>query len=142
MLWPVREAGSLVAQWQRGASGTARLFEILDYEPEIRDKPSEDFPEMTGAISVRGLSFRYEGKEQFALKDVSFEVAPGETIAILGRVGSGKSTLLRLFVRLLEPTEGEILLDGHPDLRLSAGLSAQSCLHGAAGSVSVRGQPG
>jgi len=114
VLWPVREAGSLVAQWQRGASGTARLFEILDYEPEIRDKPSEDFPEMTGAISVRGLSFRYEGKERFALKDVSFEVASGETIAILGRVGSGKSTLLRLFVRLLEPTEGDILLDGHP----------------------------
>lgn len=114
VLWPVREAGSLVAQWQRGASGAARLFEILDHEPEIRDQPSEDFPEMTGAISVRGLSFRYEGKEKFALENVSFEVVPGETIAILGRVGSGKSTLLRLFVRLLEPTEGEILLDGHP----------------------------
>ena len=114
VLWPVREAGSLVAQWQRGASGAARLFEILDHEPEIRDQPSEDFPEMTGAISVRGLSFRYEGKEKYALENVSFEVVPGETIAILGRVGSGKSTLLRLFVRLLEPTEGEILLDGHP----------------------------
>ncbi|MCB1684017.1 MAG: ABC transporter ATP-binding protein, partial [Pseudomonadales bacterium] len=114
VLWPVREAGSLVAQWQRGASGTARLFEILDHPPEIRDSPSEAFPELTGAVSVRGLSYCYEGKNRPALENVSFEVAPGETIALLGRVGSGKSTLLRLFVRLLEPTEGDILLDGHP----------------------------
>ncbi len=113
VLWPVREAGSLVTQWQRGASGTARLFEIMDYEPEIEDRPSNEFPELTGKISVRDLSFRYEGKEKYALQGLNFDVAQGETIALLGRVGSGKSTLLRLFVRLLDPTEGDILLDGH-----------------------------
>ncbi|HEY5645821.1 MAG TPA: ABC transporter ATP-binding protein, partial [Pseudomonadales bacterium] len=113
VLWPVREAGSLVTQWQRGASGTARLFEILDYEPEIEDRPSNEFPDLSGAIAVRDLCFRYEGKERWALDHLNFEVAKGETIAIVGRVGSGKSTLLRLFVRLLDPTEGEILLDGH-----------------------------
>jgi ATP-binding cassette subfamily B protein len=114
VLWPVREAGSLVTQWQRGASGTARLFEILDYQPEIRDTPAADYPEPTGRIDVKSLTYRYEDKEKYALKDVSFEVSPGETIALLGRVGSGKSTLLRLFVRLLEPTSGSIRLDGHP----------------------------
>ena len=114
VLWPVREAGSLVTQWQRGASGTTRLFEILDSEPEIQDRPSNEFPDLTGTISVRGLSYQYEGKDKFALKDVSFEVAQGETIALLGRIGSGKSTLLRLFARLLDPTEGDILLDDHP----------------------------
>ncbi|MDA1075161.1 MAG: ABC transporter ATP-binding protein [Proteobacteria bacterium] len=114
VLWPVREAGSLVTQWQRGASGTARLFEILDYEPEIQDQPSLDFPEPSGRIQVQNLTYRYEDKEKYALEDVSFEVSPGETIALLGRVGSGKSTLLRLFVRLLEPTSGQIYLDGHP----------------------------
>jgi len=114
LLWPVREAGSIVSQWQRGASGTARLFEILDYEPEIRDKPSEEFPVLTGKVSVRHLSYRYEDKDKYALEDVTFDVEPGETVAILGRVGSGKSTLLRLFVRLLEPTSGELLLDDHP----------------------------
>ena len=113
VLWPVREAGSLVTQWQRGASGTARLFEILDYEPEIEDRPSNEFPDLTGNISVRNLSYRYEGKDKYALEDVSFDIARGETIALLGRVGSGKSTLLRLFVRLLDPTRGDILLDGH-----------------------------
>jgi ATP-binding cassette subfamily B multidrug efflux pump len=114
VLWPVREAGSLVTQWQRGASGTARLFEVLDARPEIEDRPSNEFPDLTGHISVRNLSYRYEGKDRYALKDLNFDVATGETIALLGRVGSGKSTLLRLFVRLLDPSEGEILLDGHP----------------------------
>jgi ATP-binding cassette subfamily B protein len=114
VLWPVREAGSLVTQWQRGASGTARLFEILDYRPEIEDRPSNEFPDLTGRISVQGLSYRYEDKEKYALEDVSFDVDQGETIALIGRVGSGKSTLLRLFVRLLDPTRGDILLDDHP----------------------------
>jgi ATP-binding cassette subfamily B protein len=113
VLWPVREAGSLVTQWQRGASGTARLFEIMDYEPEIEDRPSNEFPDLTGKITVENLSYRYEGKDKFALEDVSFEVSQGETIALIGRVGSGKSTLLRLFVRLIDPTRGDILLDDH-----------------------------
>lgn len=114
LLWPVREAGNLVTQWQRGASGTARLFEILDHEPEISDSPTQDFPELSGKISVKNLSYEYEGKGKLAINNLSFEILPGETIAILGRVGSGKSTLLRLFVRLLDPTQGQIYLDGHP----------------------------
>ena len=114
LLWPVREAGNLVTQWQRGASGTARLFEILDHEPEIEDSPTKEYPEVSGKISVNRLSYEYEGKGKRALQDLTFEVKPGETIAILGRVGSGKSTLLRLFVRLLDPTKGQILLDDHP----------------------------
>ena len=114
LLWPVREAGNLVTQWQRGASGTARLFEILDHEPEIEDTPTHQYPEVSGKISVSHLSYEYEGKGKLALKDLNFEVKPGETLAILGRVGSGKSTLLRLFVRLLDPTRGQILLDDHP----------------------------
>ncbi len=114
LLWPVREAGNLVTQWQRGASGTARLFEILDHEPEIEDTPTHQYPEVSGKISVSHLSYEYEGKGKLALKDLNFEVKPGETLAILGRVGSGKSTLLRLLVRLLDPTRGQILLDDHP----------------------------
>jgi ATP-binding cassette subfamily B multidrug efflux pump len=114
LLWPVREAGSLVTQWQRGASGTARLFEILDHEPEIRDEKDADSPALTGRIRVDHLYYQYDNKDHYALEDIHFDVAPGETIAIIGRVGSGKSTLLRLFVRLLEPTKGNIYLDDHP----------------------------
>lgn len=114
LLWPVREAGSLVTQWQRGASGTARLFEILDYEPEIRDHSNPSGPTLTGKITVKDLYYQYENKAVYALENINFEVKPGETIAILGRVGSGKSTLLRLFVRLLDPSRGQVLLDDHP----------------------------
>ncbi len=114
LLWPVREAGSLVTQWQRGASGTTRLFEILDYEPEIKERVAQDFPDLTGRISIKHLYYQYENKNKFALEDINLEVSPGETIAILGRIGSGKSTLLRLFVRLLDLSRGELLLDDHP----------------------------
>lgn len=114
VLWPVREAGTIVTQWQRGASGAQRLFEVLDSEPEIKDQPSETFPNLTGKISIQNLSYRYADKDKYALKNINFDVEPGELIAILGRVGSGKSTLLRLVVRLLEPSEGTIVLDGHP----------------------------
>ena len=114
LLWPVREAGNLVTQWQRGASGTTRLFEILDHESEIEDSPTTEFPNVSGTISLKNLSYQYEGKDKPAINNLSFEVSAGETIAILGRVGSGKSTLLRLFVRLLDPTQGQIYLDDHP----------------------------
>ncbi|MGK0284347.1 MAG: ATP-binding cassette subfamily B multidrug efflux pump [Patiriisocius sp.] len=114
LLWPVREIGPLVTQWQRGASGTSRLFEILDYAPEIENRPATRFPELTGKVRVAHLFYKYENKDKYALADISFDIAPGETIAILGRVGSGKSTLLRLFARLLEPQKGSIYLDGHP----------------------------
>lgn len=114
LLWPVREVGSLVTQWQRGASATQRLFEILDTEPEIQDQPSAWFPQLSGHISFHDIYYQYEDKDKYALKNINIEIEAGETIAILGRVGSGKSTLLRLLVRLLEPTRGEILLNGHP----------------------------
>lgn len=114
LLWPVREAGSLVTQWQRGASGTARLFEVLDHEPEIQDEQDQDFPKLTGKIRVENLHYQYENKDHYALEDLNFTIDPGETIAIVGRVGSGKSTLLRLFVRLLDPSKGNIYLDEHP----------------------------
>jgi len=114
VLWPVREAGTIVTQWQRGASGAQRLFEILDSEPEITDQPSDTFPNLTGKISIQALSYRYADKNKYALKNINLEIKPGELVAILGRVGSGKSTLLRLIVRLLEPSSGNIILDDHP----------------------------
>lgn len=129
VLWPVREAGTIITQWQRGASACQRLFEILDHEPEIQDHPSEAYPEVSGRIAFDHVFYAYEDKETYALEDVSFEVAPGEMVAILGRVGSGKSTLLRLMVRLLEPTKGQLLLDDHPvDQYPLAKLREQVCM--------------
>ncbi len=113
VLWPVREAGNMVNLVQRGASATTRLFEILDHEPEIADRPSVDAPErLQGAIRLRDLSFRYPDAKQLALDGIDLEIPAGETLAIIGRIGSGKSTLLKLLVRLLDPPPGSVLLDG------------------------------
>jgi ATP-binding cassette subfamily B protein len=130
VLWPVREAGNMINLFQRGAAGVARLFELLDHEPEIADGPVRGVPRrLRGEIEIAGLGYRYPDAEQPSLRDVSLRVAPGETLAILGRVGSGKSTLLRLLVRLLEAPPGSLRIDGVPiqDLPL-ADLRSQVAL--------------
>ena len=113
VLWPVREAGNMVNLVQRGAAATTRLFEILDHEPEIADRPAPDAPDrLRGAVSLRGVSYTHEGSREPAVRDVDLEIAAGETVALVGRIGSGKSTLLRLLVRVLDPPPGSVLLDG------------------------------
>jgi ATP-binding cassette subfamily B multidrug efflux pump len=114
VLWPVREAGSMINLFQRGAAGIERLFELLDHPPEIADEPFPGAPrELRGGLEVRGLSYRYPASARPALADVSFRVEPGQCLGVLGRVGSGKSTLLRCLVRMLDPEPGTVLLDGH-----------------------------
>src|SRR5262245_12709498 len=113
VLWPVRQAGDMVTLWQQGASGAARLFEVLDHVPEIVDRGAADVPAtIDGRITLRGLSYRYKGAAADVLSGIDLEIARGETIAVLGRVGSGKTTLLRCFVRLLDPPPGTLFIDG------------------------------
>ena len=78
--------------------------------------PGLDLAAVGGELVFEGVTFRYPGRDSDALTDVSFRIAPGETIAIVGRNGAGKSTLIKLVTRLYDPTEGRILLDG-VDLR-------------------------
>jgi ATP-binding cassette subfamily B protein len=128
---PIQQSGQIVSMFQRGSSGAARLFEVLDYEPEIRDAPdAAPLDTIGGDIKLQHLSYTYPRRAsakdaragslvmgQAALSNVSLHVRAGEMIAILGRVGSGKSTLLRSIVRLLDPPPGTVYLDGR-DIRL------------------------
>lgn len=82
---------------------------FLNYQPAIVDG-SETAPAEGGDITVRNLSFRYEGAEQETLKQISFTLHKGERIALVGSNGSGKTTLIKLLLRLYDPTEGEISL--------------------------------
>jgi ATP-binding cassette subfamily B multidrug efflux pump len=126
VLWPVREAGNMVSLVQRGAAATTRLFEILDHTPEIQDQPSPDAPEeLHGAIALRHLTFTYPDAPSPTLDGIDLDIAPGEMLAIVGRIGSGKSTLLKLIVRILDPPPGSVLLDGHDvrDLQLATARS-------------------
>ncbi|MGI6157337.1 MAG: ABC transporter ATP-binding protein [Saccharofermentanales bacterium] len=95
----------------RAAISANRINEVLDTEPSIRD--GEEAPEhLMGAIEFRNVSFRYPDANECVLKDISFRIAPGETVAFIGATGSGKSTLLNLVPRFYDPTEGQVLIDG------------------------------
>jgi ATP-binding cassette subfamily B protein len=90
------------------------LYKFLDTEPEVKapPKPRALPDKVQGHIEFDHVSFGYPGSEERALDDVSFEIRPGETVAVVGRNGAGKSTLFKLLCRLYDPTDGRILLDG------------------------------
>lgn len=101
----------------------SRVFEILDTAPEIADRPDAIAPPYAralGRIEFRGVSFAYDVDRE-VLRGIDAVVEPGTVVAIVGRTGAGKSTLASLLLRLYDPTEGQILLDGQDmrKLRLS-----------------------
>ena len=109
---PFRVAGFIVNLFQRAGVASSRLFEVFDRQPEIADEPTSDAPQqIQGAIRVDNLSRRYPDSQQLALDAVSFEVNPGDTVAIMGRVGAGKTTLLKQIVRLIDPAAERIFID-------------------------------
>ncbi len=107
------------------------LYRFLDTEPEITapTKPRPFPSTVDGHIEFDSVTFAYPGSEEPALDGVSFEIRPGETVAVVGRNGAGKSTLFKLLCRLYDPTEGRILLDGvdireYDPIELRARISA------------------
>jgi ATP-binding cassette subfamily B protein len=94
-----------------------RLGDVLDMEPEQKpeDLPSRIMlPDLQGEISLNNVYFRYDGNDtEYVLENISFEIKPGELIAIVGRSGSGKTTLAKLLVGFYTPTEGKMVVDGY-----------------------------
>lgn len=115
--WPMQAAGWVINVLQRGAASMERLNVLFAERPEIGDPPNAVALEaVQGAVSVRSLTFRYRDDLPPALQNVSFELQPGATLGIIGRVGSGKSTLAHLLLRLYDPPDGTVFVDGH-DIR-------------------------
>jgi len=94
------------------------LYDFLDLTPRVHSLPgAQRVPRpIKQGIEFRDVGFRYPGREEWALRNVSFTIAPGETLALVGANGAGKTTLIKLLARLYDPSEGSILLDG-VDLR-------------------------
>lgn len=131
LTWPVASIGWVSSLVQEAEASQKRINEFLKIEPEIKNhNPNNDT--IQGSIAFKNVSFTYEDTNIQALKDISFEVKKGETLAILGKTGSGKSTILSLICRLYDVEKGSITMDGKKladlnlhDLRNSIGIVPQ-----------------
>ncbi|MFX1446752.1 MAG: ABC transporter ATP-binding protein [Promethearchaeota archaeon] len=92
-------------------SSAERLLELMNQETEIEENPNGIQKDISGAIKFEDVSFSYPGTKNLVLKNISFEVYPGQTVAIVGTTGSGKTTLTKLISRLYDVSEGRILID-------------------------------
>ncbi|MDX2289995.1 MAG: ABC transporter ATP-binding protein [Hyphomicrobiaceae bacterium] len=119
---PIRSLARTATRFQRAAAGAQRVAELMAIESRVVERPGAlRLVEPRGRIEFRNVSFAYPGRER-VLHDVSFTVEPGERVAIAGPSGSGKSTLMSLLLRLHDPCEGAVLIDGHDvrDLTLAS----------------------
>jgi ATP-binding cassette, subfamily B, multidrug efflux pump len=131
LTWPVASLGWVSSMVQEAAASQKRINEFLKIQPDIVNNNPENTT-INGAIAFKNVDFTYEDTNIEALKNVSFSVNKGETLAILGKTGSGKSTILSLISRLYDVQNGEILIDNHEisslnlfDLRNSIGIVPQ-----------------
>ncbi len=115
LMQPIKRLTNINASIQRGVAAARSIFEVLDEQTEP-DSGTLALPRASGAIEFRNLYFAYDLAKGDVLKDISFAVQPGQSVALVGRSGSGKTTLANLLVRFYEPRQGAICLDGE-DIR-------------------------
>jgi ATP-binding cassette subfamily B protein len=115
LTWPLMAIGYTVNQYQRGTAALARLFEIVDTPVaprfQLQSSPQATEP-IRGAIDFRSLTFSYGSDSPPVLRDINLTIPAGTICGIVGETGSGKSTLVNLLLRLFEPPDGAILIDG------------------------------
>jgi ATP-binding cassette subfamily B protein len=120
LVFPTALLGFTITAYQRGEVSIDRIESILTVKPEIKDAPDAiSLPKpMKGQLAAKNLSYTYPGAKTPALKDVSFTINAGETVAIVGAIGSGKSTLANVIPRLLDIDANQMFLDGYDVTKL------------------------
>jgi ATP-binding cassette subfamily B protein len=118
---PIQSLSQLYTTYQAGMAALDKIFALLDEEPDLVDRPGAvELPRLRGEILFDDVSFAYgqerEGQVEYALREVTLHVPPGQTVALVGSTGAGKSTFAKLAARFYDPTEGRVVIDGH-DLR-------------------------
>ena len=113
MTWPFASIGWVTSIIQRAAASQTRINEFLKIKPEISNSNFQPF-DFQGEIEFKNVSFTYPNTGIQALKNISFHLRKGDTLAVVGRTGSGKSSIIQLLMRQYDCTSGEILIDGLP----------------------------
>ena len=112
LVMPLRMLGMWIGQAQRATAAGERIFEILDEPEEIGDLPeARSLPPGPGRVHFEGVGFGYD-PDRPVFEDIDLEVAPGQTVALIGRTGAGKTTLAALVPRFYDATAGRVLVDG------------------------------
>ncbi len=120
---PTRTLSKLAGQISRTSVSAEKIAEVLREVPAVRDAPdARPAPALRGQVSFEEVGFAYVSG-QAVLREVSFDVAPGQVLALVGPTGAGKSTIAALIPRLYDPSQGRLLIDGQDILRLYAGLA-------------------
>jgi ABC-type multidrug transport system fused ATPase/permease subunit len=114
---PIQQLSQLYTTYQAGMAALDKIFELLDEEPDLRDRPGAlALPRLRGELAFEHVSFAYAPGGENALSDIDLHIPAGQTVALVGSTGAGKSTFAKLAARFYDPTEGRIRVDGH-DLR-------------------------
>ena len=114
---PIRGLSRLSNTIYSASAGAERVIELMETEPGVVDRQdARPLGRASGAVTFDHVTFRYPGQSREALTDVTFAVAPGETLALVGASGAGKSTVAKLLLRFYDPSGGEVRVDGR-DLR-------------------------
>ena len=113
LLTPLKSLAEVNGPMQRGIAAAETVFGLTDAEPE-RDTGTRDLGRARGHLVLENVSFRYPNAAALALNDVSLDVQPGQTVALVGVSGGGKSTFVNLVTRFYDPEGGRLLLDGVP----------------------------
>lgn len=136
---PIQQLSQLYATYQSGMAALEKIFQLLDVRPDLVDRQNAlELPRIRGEVALEGVSFAYrprggqgadgdgrEPAEVWALEDIDLRIPPGQTVALVGATGAGKSTMAKLAARFYDPTQGQVLVDGH-DLRDVASGSLRS----------------
>ena len=122
---PIRSMTQQFTQLQRAMASGARIFDLLDVEPDLYDSDNaEDIPDIRGAVHYDHVSFEYtEGKP--VIEDVELDIKAGQTVALVGKTGAGKTTMVALLSRFFDVSEGSLTIDGHDVREVTRGSLAR-----------------